>query len=486
MPTTQRAAVAPQDDSAPLDLDNPARFINREHSWMAFNMRVLEEARNPRHPLLERVRFLSISASNWDEFYMVRVAGVKGQVDAAVKSLSQDGRTPAQQLAEILERGAELMCAQQRTWQDLREELEAAGIAVVDVESLGDDDIAWLERRFLDHVFPVLTPLAIDPANPFPFIPNLGFCLVLELRRSNGNLTHALIPVPTQVERFVRLPGDTIRFVPLEDLIGCFLHHLFPNREVIRGGCFRVTRDSALEFDERAEDLVRTFESALKRRRRGCAIRLSVNAEMDSDVMKIIVDELGVDRDDVFLWEGLLGLVDIKQLIVDDRPDLLFKPFDARFPERVRDFGGDIFAAIRAKDFIVHHPYESFDVVAQFVGQAARDPAVVAIKQTLYRTSNNSPIVAALCEAAEAGKQVTAMVELKVRFDEEANIRWSRDLETAGVQVVYGFVDMKIHAKINLVVRREGGGGAVVRPLRHRQLPPGDGEDLHRPILLHL
>ena len=458
MPTTQRAAVAPQDDSAPLDLDNPARFINRELSWMAFNMRVLEEARNPRHPLLERVRFLSISASNWDEFYMVRVAGVKGQVDAAVKSLSQDGRTPAQQLAEILERGAELMRAQQRTWQDLREELEAAGIAVVDVESLGDDDIAWLERRFLDHVFPVLTPLAIDPANPFPFIPNLGFCLVLELRRSNGNLTHALIPVPTQVERFVRLPGDTIRFVPLEDLIGCFLHHLFPNREVIRGGCFRVTRDSALEFDERAEDLVRTFESALKRRRRGCAIRLSVNAEMDSDVMKIIVDELGVDRDDVFLWEGLLGLVDNQLLDVDDRPDLLFKPFDARFPERVRDFGGDIFAAIRAKDFIVHHPYESFDVVAQFVGQAARDPAVVAIKQTLYRTSNNSPIVAALCEAAEAGKQVTAMVELKARFDEEANIRWSRDLETAGVQVVYGFVDMKIHAKINLVVRREGGG----------------------------
>ena len=446
----------PSAQNCGLDITGPDRFLNRELSWLAFNWRVLEEVDNLNVPLLERLRFLSISATNLDEFYSVRVAGLRELARAGSITPGIDGRSIPEQLAFIDSEARDLMRRQQSVLANLRKEMAAQDIHILTAAEAKEDH-AYLLQYFLSHVFPVVSPLAIDPAHPFPFIPNAGFALALQLeRKTDKRSLRALVPVPQQINRFVVLPGKGYRYLPLEELILMHLEQLFPGY-ALKGHCsFSVLRDSDLEVEDEAEDLVREFEVALKRRRRGEVIRLKISDNAPQALRDDIMDEFSVTNTEVIEVDGMLGLPDLKELVIDDRPNLLWPNFTPRVPERVTDHDGDMFAAIRNKDMLLQHPYETFDMVVRLLQQAARDPNVLAIKQTLYRTSKRSPIVEALCEAAEDGKSVTALVELKARFDEAANIRQSRRLERAGAHVVYGFMNLKTHAKISTIVRREG------------------------------
>jgi polyphosphate kinase len=451
--TNVDSEAAPSFDFPPRE-----RYFNRELSWLAFNRRVLDEACNPAHPLLERLRFLSISGNNLDEFFMVRVAGLKAHRLLGVEETSVDGLTPAQQLAAVADEADRLTASQQAVWAELKAALASEGLRVIGGETLDGDAEAFLERHFREQVFPVLTPQALDPAHPFPFIPNRGFSLLFDLERPGGGTIRELLMVPTTLPRFVRIPGAEARFIAVETLIRRNIATLFPGSALVGEGAFRIIRDSDIEVEEEAEDLVRYFRSAIKRRRRGRVIRLKFGAGMPDELVDLVKEGVGAAEAIVTESTGFLGVADLGALYEEDRPDLKFAPFTPRFPERVREHGGDCFAAIQSKDIIVHHPYESFEVVVEFLKQAAADPDVVAIKQTLYRAGKQSAIMRALIDAAEAGKSVTAVVELKARFDEEQNLLWASALERAGVQVVYGFIDWKTHAKVSMVVRREEKG----------------------------
>ena len=442
----------------PVEVAQPeARYFNRELSWLAFNRRVLEEACNPNHPLLERVRFLSISANNLDEFFMVRVAGLKAHQALGVEDFSADGLTPTQQLTEIMVHADRLVTSQHDVRRELQELLGQAGMHIVGDEPLDDAAEAWLDQHFREQIFPVLTPQAIDPAHPFPFIPNKGLSLIFELKKGKISVRE-LIMAPASLPRFFRIPGAIPRYIALETLVRRKTDYLFPKYQLLRGGAFRIIRDSDIEVEEEAEDLVRYFRTAIKRRRRGRVVRLELEPGMPESLVHIVQEGLGAQNAITSETRGFLGMADLSQLVEEDRPDLKFPPFNPRFPERIREHGGDCFAAISEKDILVHHPYESFEVVVEFIQQAAADPDVIAIKQTLYRAGKQSAIIRALIDAAEAGKSVTAVIELKARFDEEQNLMWANALERAGVQVVYGFIDWKTHAKVSMVVRREEKG----------------------------
>ncbi len=447
--------AAPTGEAPPVTAE--ALYFNRELSWLAFNRRVLEEASNPAHPLLERVRFLSISASNLDEFFMVRVAGLKAHQVLGVEEFSVDGLTSTQQLTAVIAEADRLVTSQHEVWAALQTALGEAGIRVIADEPLEPAAEAWLDQHFREQIFPVLTPQAIDPAHPFPFIPNQGLSLIFELKKGK-NSVRELLMAPASLPRLIRIPGPSAQYIALETLIRRRTDYLFPRYTVEQGGAFRIIRDSDIEAEEEAEDLVRYFRTAIKRRRRGRVVRLELEPDMPESLMRMVKDGLGAADAITSEARGFLGMAGLSLLVEEDRPDLKFRPFDPRFPERIREHGGDCLAAIKEKDILVHHPYESFEAVVEFIQQAAADSDVIAIKQTLYRAGKQSAIVRALIDAAEAGKSVTAVIELKARFEEEQNLVWAAALERAGVQVVYGFIDWKTHAKVSMVIRREEKG----------------------------
>lgn len=441
----------------PLALED--RYTNRELSWLSFNRRVLAESENERYPLLERLRFLSISASNLDEFTTVRIAGLEGQVQRGIETPGIDGLSPRQQLDAIREQVLELEDRQQDSLGNLCKLLIEEGIEISPVGNLEKSDQAWLEEYFTTDILPLITPQAIDPSHPFPFVASGGMGLLFRLKRNKrkGELVEMVL-IPSGAPRFVRVPGDKAIYVPIEQLITQFANTLFPGFKILGDGIFRVLRDSDIEVEDEAEDLVRYFRTAIQRRRRGRAVMLELDDECDASAEALLREQFDVDAAMIVKTGGMLGLHDLDAICEEPRPDLKFPPFSPRYPERILAHDGDCFSAIREKDIVIQHPYESFEVVVDFLHQAAIDPHVVSIKQTLYRAGDQSPVIAALVEAAQNGKAVTAVVELKARFDEERNIRWANELERAGVQVIYGFTEWKTHAKVSLVVRREEDG----------------------------
>jgi polyphosphate kinase len=435
------------------------RYVNRELSWLSFNRRVLAEAENERYPLLERLRFLSISASNLDEFTMIRIAGLEGQASRGIETTAIDGLSPRQQLDAIREQVLELEDRQQLALETLRGLLVEEGIVIAKVDQLDSSQVNWLEDYFITEILPLITPQAIDPSHPFPFVANMGMGVIFRLKRGKrkGDLVEMVL-IPSGVPRFVRVPGPLAVYATIEQLITQFAKQLFPGFKILGDGVFRVLRDSDIEVEEEAEDLVRFYRTAIQRRRRGRTVLLELDQECDGAAEAFLREQFNVDAAMIVKTEGMIGLRHLEALCDEPRPDLKFTPFDPRYPERILAHDGDCFSAIREKDIIIHHPYESFEVVVDFLRQAAADPAVVSIKQTLYRAGDQSPVITALIDAAQAGKAVTAVVELKARFDEERNIHWANELERAGVQVIYGFTEWKTHAKVSLVVRREDDG----------------------------
>ncbi|MEP0190326.1 MAG: RNA degradosome polyphosphate kinase [Erythrobacter sp.] len=439
-------------------------YFNRELSWLSFNERVLAEACNKQYPLLERLRFLSISGSNLDEFMMIRVAGLVGQVQRGIDKPAIDGRTPGQQLKAIRARLVEISARQQDIWRDLHDRLAETDIHIADEQRVSRAAHEWLEAFFLEEILPVITPQALDPAHPFPFIHNEGRGLLFTLTRdADGEEITEMVIIPGALPRFVRVPsnvadpGEAI-FISIASLIQRYAKKLFPGFAIKGDGLFRVLRDSDIEIEEEAEDLVRTFRSAIQRRRRGQVIQLELEDDFDPQAEGILMEQLGVHEAAVIKTDGMIGIDGLAEIVSEDRPDLKFDSYSPRYPERIREHDCDAFSAIREKDIIIHHPYESFEVVVDFLKQAAEDPDVVAIKQTLYRAGSQSAVINALIDAADRGKTVTAVVELKARFDEEQNLTWATKLERAGVQVIYGFTDWKTHAKCAMIVRREDDG----------------------------